>query len=265
MCVIFQKTFLSLHTSLGIAIFARTSGSEFPGGSTWRSLIFLFVPLYVLGDVHMFGTSFDLLLNWLYILWLFYYASTYLINHEINSSNLQSGSRNFIGTKLVTLMREMDEVSGVWKLNHGIRYILLLLMATIQLASVAVGIQEYYKGQSGDPLVLTLNLDNFVLSVVLYLCVLLTALATGFLTDNFFDETGAKLFHIAQGTKQDISTRKNAGKLLLEFEALYGRFGIRFAGIALTLAGSLTVGSIVSVLVVNTTLLSVTGNSPSTV
>mmetsp|Transcript_32226 Transcript_32226/g.44952 ORF Transcript_32226/g.44952 Transcript_32226/m.44952 type:complete len:183 (+) Transcript_32226:220-768(+) len=140
---------------------------------------------------------------------------------------------------------------------------------------------------------------SFVITLLLYFCVFASAVATGFVTDYFFDRTGAELFRMAQWT--DINEKKSevllgrclgaeelkfrkqqrdssaeflhddnddthtilsnattakdiqqsAGKLLLEFQALYGRYGMSYAGINLTLGGSLAVGSVISFLALN--------------
>mmetsp|Transcript_18836 Transcript_18836/g.29944 ORF Transcript_18836/g.29944 Transcript_18836/m.29944 type:complete len:316 (-) Transcript_18836:148-1095(-) len=289
-----------------LALQASTS-TELRGTKELKyTVFFLFSPgLYIARGHHLASTLY-LCCLWLFENWIVYRIVRSLIKRNISPAafSVRSEGKNSVGIRFVHLMDKMEHISSEWTINHGFQYVGTLVNATFRFSQVVLEIRNtrmmQEEGMKIPAYLYAVDVWSFVITLLLYLCVFASAVATGFVTDYFFDHTGAELFRIAQWTEvndeekseglqehrsdveelklinrrmgasvacnqddnddahtvlSNVTTVKDvqqsAGKLLLEFQALYGRYGMSYAGINLTLGGSLAVGSVISFLALN--------------
>jgi len=223
---------------------------------------------------------------WIFENWGIHIVGMRFAEKEINKEALSRGDQNQLGCsvtqKLLQILDQMDNKSNEWKINHMLRFFLTTTNATICLLTLMLMIRDRSR-QSHSSITETLRFmfAGWLLATAIfqYLVVFLTALVPGFVSDKFFDSVQCRLFdagfstsvhpsqsgqryHLANDVKgdkvggKDADTNKamhKASMLMNCMECLHGRRGMHFAGFPMTLAQGLTVGSVLSYIVVQVT------------
>jgi hypothetical protein len=174
---------------------------------------------------------------WLWTNWLFWRAGRGVVARGITASSV---AQQHAGAAVFGLLDEMQAASQVWTGNHAVRAVTTVVMAEAQLQ---------YGGDHP-------NYQNFsfTLAAVLFLGVLATAAAPGYVSTCFYEEVQRKLAAVAHHSGDgDGSGSSSCGELsappskdtptalMQRIAAASSGAGMHFAGIPMTVGKAVTV------------------------
>jgi hypothetical protein len=177
---------------------------------------------------------------WLWTNWIFWRAGRGLVARGITASSV---AQRRAGAAVFGLLDEMRSASRVWTVNHGVRAVTTVAMAEmrLQLFSEQPHFRDYH----------------FAFAAVLFLAVLSTAAAPGYVTTDFYLEVQTKLAAVADHTDDDgdgggsceelgSPPPKDTPTALMQRIAAAGSgAGMHFAGIPMTVEKAVTVATVV--------------------
>jgi hypothetical protein len=175
---------------------------------------------------------------WLWTNWLFWRAGYGIVARGITASSV---AQRRASAAVFELLDEMRSASQVWSVNHAVRAVTMVVLAESQLQ---LG--------SENPQNRNLYLTS---AIVLFLIVLVTAAAPGYVTTDFYLKVQTKLAAVAHhaddgggdgGEELGAPPPKDTPTALMQRIAAAGSgAGMHFAGIPMTVEKAMTVATVV--------------------
>jgi hypothetical protein len=176
---------------------------------------------------------------WAWTNWLFWRAGRNLVAHGLTACSVADGNAN---TSIFGLLGTMRSSSNVWAVNHAVRAITTTMAAEaeLQLAGRKIG---------------TSDTVEYSIAAVLFLIVLATAAAPGFVTSDFEGQVQRQLASVAlddpvRRLDYDSQPNKDTPTALMQrLAASRHCTGMNFAGVPMTVQKALAVGTAIFYLV----------------